>query len=359
MKAKLSIIFFSSLIIILLLSSVASMTGCTSEATTTTETLTTTETTTAATFVFKFLDQYTPQQAAAKQSELVGDLIEEATGGRIKFDYYHSESLGKSSEFLNLLEGGVTDVVNFTPGRFPTQFEITSFVNLPGLGLDSRESCQEVIWALYDAGYLPEFDNYKVLAFNPTPPMNIWLKNKVTTVDGLEGLKIRAGDPNARTMLDLIGAVGTSMSSGDVYMGLERGSLDGTMTADEQVVGTKLYEQVKFGIYEPKLLIGCIAIVMTKDTWNSLPKDLQDKVDEAIEENKTAFLESVKEEDASYPEILEENGVELYSLSAEESAKLLAAALPLKEDWIAAQEAKGVPAQEMADLTESILEKYK
>lgn len=352
MKAKLPILSVVCLVIILLMSTVASFTGCSSETTTA-------PTTSAPTYVFKFLDQYAPQQAAALQSELVGDLIEEATGGRITFEYYHSESLGKSAEFLNLLEGGVTDVVNITPGRFPTQFEVESFVNLPGLGISSRAALQEIMWTLYDKGYFPGFDNYKVLAFNPTGPMNIWLKSKITTVEGLKGQKIRAGDANARTMLDLIGAVGTSMSSGDVYMGLERGSLDGTMTTDEQVVGTKLYEQVKYGIYEPKLLIASIAIVMTKDTWNSLPKDLQDMVDKAIEKNKTAFLDSVKEEDASYPTTLKENGVELYSFSTEESAKMLAAAAPLKNDWIAAQQAKGVKAQEMADLADSILAKYK
>jgi len=358
MKIKLSVVLITSLVLVILMSSLASLTACTSKTTPTTTTAPS-PTTPLPTFELKFLDQYTPQQAAAQQSELLGKLIEEATGGRVKFTYYHAESLGKAAEFVNLLNGGVTDVVNITPGNFPTQFEVESYVNIPGVGINSRASGVEVLWALYDKGYLTGLKNYKVLAFNPTPTMNIWLKKKVTTVDGLKGLKIRGGDAQARKMLDLVGAVGTSMPSSEVYMGLDRGTLDGTMTADEQVVGNKFYEVVKYGIYEPKTLIGCVFIIMTQATWNKLPKDVQDMVDKGIVKNKTAFVDSVKDPDAQYQVTLKQNGMDLYSFSAEETAKLFAAAVPLKKDWITAQTAKGVKAQEIADLVASIVAKYK
>ena len=40
----------------------------------------------------------------------------DATNGKVKVTYFHAESLGKAPDFLTLLNGGVTDVVNVTPG---------------------------------------------------------------------------------------------------------------------------------------------------------------------------------------------------------------------------------------------------
>jgi TRAP-type C4-dicarboxylate transport system substrate-binding protein len=280
----------------------------------------------------------------------------DSTGGRIKITYFHAESLGKASDFVDLLKGGVTDIVNLTPGAFPTQFDVESYPNLPMIGIGSRAAGMDVFWSLYTKGYFTDLVNYKVLAFEPTPPMNLWLKKKATTVADLKGWKIRGGDAPSRKFIDLIGGVGTSMLSSDAYMALDRGTLDGILTADEQVYGTKLYEVVKNAVYQPKTTIGCTFFLMTKATWDKFPKDVQDGIDKAVEANKAAFLASVKDADASYPDKLKQQGMDLSSFSPEETAKLVTLAAPLKTDWIAAHPAVG---KDIAALVDTVLAKYK
>jgi len=286
-------------------------------------------------------------------------LISDATGGKVKITYYHAESLGKAADFITLLKGGVTDIVNLTPGAYPGVFDAESYVNLPMLGINSRAGGIDVVWSLYNKGYLTGLKDFKPLAFNPTPPMNLWLKKKVNTVADFKGLKIRGGDPPARQFIDLLGGVGDATPSSECYMAIDRGTLDGILTADEQVFGTKLFEVAKYGLYNPKTSIGVSYFVMTQAAWNKFPKDIQDAIDKAIETNKTAFLDSVKADDASWPDKLKQNGMELYNFSADETAKMFKVAEPIKTDWITQRTAKGVPAKDMAALVDTVLAKYK
>jgi TRAP-type transport system periplasmic protein len=313
----------------------------------------------APTFELKFLDQFAPGTAAANQSELLGKTIMDATGGKIKITYFHAESLGKASDFVTLLNGGVTDIVNLTPGAYPTVFDVESYVNLPMIGINSRAAGIDVVWSLYNKGFLTGLKDYKPLAFNPTPPMNFWLKKKVNTVADFKGLKIRGGDAPARQFIDLLGGVGTSMLSSEVYMAIDRGTLDGLLTADEQVFGTKLFEVEKYGLYNPKTSIGVAYFLMTKATWNKFPKDIQDAIDKAIETHKAAFLDSVKADDAAWADRLKEKGMEIYGLNADETAKMFKVAEPIKTDWITQRAAKGVPAKDLAALVDTVLAKYK
>jgi TRAP-type C4-dicarboxylate transport system substrate-binding protein len=375
MLSKKNYLLMISLVLILALVSSLVLSSCsstpttvtnttvqTSTATTTTvqtSTATATATTTVQPFVFKFLDQYAPGTAAAVQSELLGKCITDATAGRVQFTYFHAEALGKAPDFLTLLNGGVTDVVNVTPGAYPAQFDAETYFNLPGIGIYSRTAGIDVLWSLYAKGYLTGVKDYKVLAFNPTPPFEIFVKQKVSTVADLKGLKIRTGDPIARKFLDQIGAVGTALTASEVYMAIDRGTLDGTLTAEEHFFGTKLFEVAKTCVSSPKIAIGSVFIIMTMDKWNKLPKDVQDAVEKGITVNKTAFPDSVKAVDAGYPAQLKEKGVTLVDFSAEESAKLLAGADSIKADWIKQHADKGVPAQAIADMVASVVAKYK
>jgi TRAP-type C4-dicarboxylate transport system substrate-binding protein len=324
-----------------------------------TQTQTATATTTIQPIILKFLDQYAPGTAAAIQSELLGKCITDATGGRVQFTYFHSESLGKAPDFLTLLNGGVTDVVNVTPGAYPAQFDVETYFNLPGIGIFSRTTGIDVLWSLYNKGYLTGVKDYKVLAFNPTPPFEIFTKQKVNTVADLKGLKIRTGDPIVRKFLDQVGAVGTALTASEVYMAIDRGTLDGTLTAEEHFFGTKLYEVAKNCVSTPKIAIGSVFIIMNKSVWDKIPADVQANIEKGIEVNKTAFPDSVKTVDAAYPGQLKDKGVTFADFSAAETTKLLAGADSIKAEWIAKYAAKGVPAQQISDLVASVVAKYK
>ena len=296
--------------------------------------------------------------AAGIQAELLGKIISERTGGRVEITYFHSESLGKTPDFINMLNAGIVDIIYNNPAYYPGQFDMALGLEIP-MGIPSREVRLAITWELYNKGYFKGLADFKVLAFNATPLMTIFLKEKAETVADLNGRKIRCSDASVRKMLELAGASTVTIPGSEVYMSLDRGVIDGTATMDESFIQMKQYEVAKYVVWEPKLSSGCSFIIMSKDAWSTLPADLQADVDKAIEDYKTEFLRVAEDVDKNSPEILRKEGVELISFSPEEAAKLLALADPIKEEWIAAREAKGLPAREMMDLVKELVAKYK
>jgi len=299
-------------------------------------------------YEFKFTDQFTPQQNNGILNELLGQMISEKTNGQVKFTFYHSESLGKVSDFLNMLNGGVVDAVSLTPVSFPSQLPMEIGVELPGLGIPNRQVRMDLTWELYNKGYFTGLAPYKVLGFQITPNISTFLKKKVETVAGFKGLKIRCSSNPMTEGVKLFGATPVAVPFSDVYMSIDRGVIDGVMTPYEAYMLAKIYEVAKYAITDP-LGSGCLFLIMNKNAWNSIPEDLQVKVDEAIQEYRTAFLDAVKESDETWTEKAAKQGADVYSFSPEEAAKLNEGLKPVKENWIAEHEAKGLPAQEMMD----------
>jgi TRAP-type C4-dicarboxylate transport system substrate-binding protein len=302
----------------------------------------------------KFTDQYTPIMEDAKINELLGSLMEEHTGGKVKVTYYHAESLGKTGDFLNLLDGGVADIASLITGWFPQSFSFFMGLEIPGTGFTDRGLKLKVDWELFKAGYLKEFDKYKVLAFNPSPAMNIYMKDNAPTVASLKGKKIRASNATVRVWLENIGTTPVAMASPDVYMALDRGTLDGVYTGYTNYIQQKYFEVVKNAIWNP-ISMGSSPTIMRKAAWDALPADVQAGVDKAIEAYRIAYLEHFMAADEAAVSSIQNQGVNLYSLEGEEAVKLIEAAAPLKEEWIIVMEAKGLPAREMLDEAAKIL----
>ncbi|MDD5702383.1 MAG: TRAP transporter substrate-binding protein DctP, partial [Dehalococcoidales bacterium] len=248
-------------------------------------------------YEFKYIDHYTPIMEDAQLGEVLGNLIEENTGGQVKITYYHAESLGKAADFINLLNGGVADIANCTPGNVPQSFAFFMGLEMPMLGFYDRAIRVHTDWELLKLGYQKEFDNFKVLAFNSTPAMNLFMKKNIQDIAGLQGAKIRASNPTMRNWLTNLGASPVAMSSSDVYMALERGTIDGVYTGYSNYLQQKFFEVCKYAIWNP-INRGCSPIIMSKAAWNRLPPDVQVGVDKGIEEYKEYFIDYFTKVDA-------------------------------------------------------------
>ena len=350
-----------SVILVVIIASLAILTGCSAPASPTSQNpagtnsnATSVSTASQQVYNLKFTDQYTPIMEDAKINELLGSLMEEHTGGKVKVTYYHAESLGKTGDFLNLLDGGVADIASLITGWFPQSFSFFMGLEIPGTGFTDRGLKLKVDWELFKAGYLKEFDKYKVLAFNPSPAMNIYMKDNAPTVASLKGKKIRASNVTMRAWLENLGTTPVAMASPDVYMALDRGTLDGVYTAYSNFIQQKHFEVAKNAIWNP-MSMGTTLTLMRKPAWDALPADVQAGIEKAIEAYRIAYVDYYIAVDAAAVSSLQQEGVNVYSFEGEEAEKLNEAANPLKEEWITSMEAKGLPAREMLDKAAEIL----
>jgi TRAP-type C4-dicarboxylate transport system substrate-binding protein len=101
------------------------------------------------------------------------------------------------------------------------------------------------------------------------------------------------------------------------------------------------------------------AIVMNIEKWNSLPKDIQKKIDDIrpwIEEKSVEFSLAQSEESQR---LCKELGHTFYTPTLEEKQLWLKGAKPVLDSWIAETEAKGLPGRAIVDETKALIQKYK
>lgn len=309
-------------------------------------------------YEFKYTDAFPPQSTTALFGETLAKVISEKTNGRVKFTFFHAEALGKQGDFLKMLNGGVVDAATCSVSPYPADFDMELGLELPGLGIKDRKSRLDITWSLYGQGYFTGLKPYKVLGFGATPPLSMFLKKKVNNVAELKGLKIRSTAAPMSRFIELLGGTPVTVPSAEAYQALERGIIDGAVTAYEAFIPSKQYEVAKFALTDP-LAIGCLLFLMNQDKWNSLPPDIQAQVNEGIEAFKVAFLETTKGPDATWMEDARKLGMDVYAFSPEEAAKLKAIAAPIKDEWINAHETKGLPANAMIREVDNYLASHK
>ena len=72
------------------------------------------------------------------------------------------------------------------------------------------------------------------------------------------------------------GLVGVSMPLGDVYAAMDRGLVDGWACSPASAWSRGLYEVTKYRITPGFLGANNVTVLVNLDTWNGLPKHLQD-----------------------------------------------------------------------------------
>jgi TRAP-type transport system periplasmic protein len=356
MKTK-SILKTANLISILLLATLILCMACVTPTQSGTPSGTAAPVQPAKTWDLKFSTHFAPGGDDATDFESLGKLIAEKTGSKVKFTFYHGETLGKVNDFGTMLDKGVHDCCVIIGNYYPGKFDSTTLFDLPMIGLN-RPMAQNVAWELYYQGLFKEYANYKVLGFRGSDPMGFFMKKKASSFDELKGLKIRAPGPAAADLFTNMGITPVSMTSGELYMAMDRGVLDGLITGGASILSRKLTEVGKCYIANPIISGAILSIVMNKNTWNSLPPDIQIQVDQAIAEFKYVSERFWQPKDAAFIDSLKKANIEIVYVSADEMKKAEKYVAPVWTKWTADMKAKGQLGQELIDATQKIKERY-
>jgi TRAP-type C4-dicarboxylate transport system substrate-binding protein len=169
------------------------------------------------------------------------------------------------------------------PGRFPlTEVKALPFVNLPSGTADGHTYGDPginsyMLQELYETfpEMQAEWSDVKMLFFFTTNAMDLQTaKTPVHNQADLKGMKIRTAAGPALDFLKLLGAVPVNMTLTDTYDAAKKGVLDGTLGDWSSLVVIKLYEVFHY-VTQIHLSPSLFAVVMEKETWNSLPPDIQ------------------------------------------------------------------------------------
>lgn len=261
--------------------------------------------------------------------------VEERSNGRVKIEIFHSKQLFGGKEEFSALERGDIDMSapldTYSTGAVP-ELGISS---MPFLWPNPRAMQKSLDAGLWDLGINQAMEKrgVKVLNVAAGGPYQLYGKNfKIRQPSDLKGKKIAVSGSAASRAMELIGAAPTSMSSGDLYLALQRGTIDATSRPLITGIGRKLYE-VLDNVTVVNMSYFSSALAINLKTWNKLPKDIQEIFQQAANERGQEQLEMLEAYMNDAKKLFEKNKVNYHVASAAELAVFQDAVAPVYDWW--------------------------
>jgi TRAP-type C4-dicarboxylate transport system substrate-binding protein len=287
--------------------------------------------------------------------------VAERTGGKVEVEVFFAEALCKSADSFDALDNGIADIAHIPVPAFPARLRILSFISDGPVCHGNGKLFLEVIDRLMYANLLPEYDGYQpIFWLGGTPGGYLCIfttDKKITQMEDLKGLKIRArGDPTMR-VVEGLGATPVAISTGELYMSLERGIIDGLTTPWGYIEYGKLYEVTNYCV-DYGISGSLKSTIMTDKLWNSLPAEVQVVLLELKKETENRYLSGSLSVVENARKHFIEYGGEIIKLNPDEAErwrKVFATAVDVQA---AELEADGLPMKQILGIIEEAIPGY-
>jgi len=210
--------------------------------------------------------------------------IGKESGGRIKCQIYPAMQLGGTPpQLFDQARDGVADIIWTIPTYQAGRFAKSEVFELPFMAKNA-ESGSPALYEYVQKHALDEFKGVKILAMHLHDGSLLHFTSKrVTGMDELKGLKVRAPTRIGTKFLSAIGAVPVQMPVPQVTESLAKSVIDGAMVPWEVAPALKLQEVTKYHVDTaagvPKMSNSIFVVAMNQAKYDSLPPDVRKVID--------------------------------------------------------------------------------
>lgn len=208
--------------------------------------------------------------------------VKEQTNGTVNIEVYHDGLLFKNDQYADAISSGTLDMCYAMFGKgWPN-----TIPQFQALGSGWFANSEEALKALngpfgdYFEQLLEEKANTKLLGWSGAGAVDCMLNNKhpVSKPEDLKGMKLRIANASQMAQVECFGAVGVVMPPNDMYLGVQRGTIDGVYsTSPGGAMTIKLTEIAK---YYTRVDVSGTGVehgfAMNLNKFNSLSKEQQD-----------------------------------------------------------------------------------
>jgi len=213
-------------------------------------------------------------------------LIQQRSKGAIKVEIYFSAQLFKDIEVIRAVQMGAVESASSYSVYLSKSFPEFLIFHVPFLFKATEELSKVAKSEIWDSlKKNPEKNNIKILAAFPWPQeaQGLLSKKSVKVPSDCKGLIARIQDPPQSALIKLWGGGGSYLSGAELYMGLQRGTINGGFGSVATIWERKLYEVAPYFIEIPWGAMMTIPI-MNMGFFNKLPTELQNVVTDAFKE---------------------------------------------------------------------------
>lgn len=210
--------------------------------------------------------------------------VEEASGGRINFEIFPSMSLGGTPPQLYAqVRDGVADLVWTLPGYTPGTFPRSEVFELPNVHKGDAHATNLAIQNMMNE-IAADFDEIHPILLHVHSGNALHLaRGTVETVSDFENLKIRSPSRTGAWMLEALGAEPVGMPVPALPQALSKRTVDAGLVPFEVAIPLALSELTETSVElhgGARFGTATFLFAMNKDSYNSLPEDLQKVIDD-------------------------------------------------------------------------------
>ena len=285
-----------------------------------------------------------------KALEMFRDSVEKKAKDRVKFQLYPAQQLYNDKDLVNVLPKGAIEGAILNSGMWSGKVRAEGPLFF-SLYYPSRDDFYRLFeskaWELIKKDFEIE-GNIKVLGLVEYGSASLMSKKPVRRLEDFKGLRTRAYGMYLAVFLQSVGASPVVMSSGDVYLALQRNTIDAALSGPSSFVDRKWYEVADYFLSVETAYSTPFLCAFNLDFWNSLPTDLQEIFQAAALEIQEWSKNYTKQSDIDYINTLKEKGAKEIVVDEQELARWREKAVPALE--AAFRDHYGDKAQQILDL---------
>lgn len=269
-------------------------------------------------------------------NKLVTDVADKS-GGTIEIQVFPSSQLGNQNETTEGVSMGTIEMCVNASAAFEAFDDQMSIYGIPFL-FENDEHVYDFYCSDLSKTMLDNFsqsNNMTCLAFFNEGFRTVWSMDPIRTVEDFEGYKLRV--PDVPAYIDMFSALHCNaipLAMGDIYTGLQTGTVDGLEFPISAVLQNKLAELTKYQTITNHT--GSMQFLfINNDVYNSLTAEQQDVLKSCAADAEAYGLQLLDENKASWAAEAEAMGVETIELPADELAKIQDLMTPVVDKYTA------------------------
>jgi C4-dicarboxylate-binding protein DctP len=277
-------------------------------------------------------NQLPPSHHISKGLVIFAEKVKEYSKGAVEVKIFDSAQLFKDTEIVEGLQDGLVETglapVNKWSGMIPAAdvFEmpflfrdltsIKKFLDAGAGDLLDKEFQKKAVKTLFwvDYGYIQFFNN----------------KRPLTKPDDFKGLKMRTFSSGDAETLKALGAAPTVMSSSEMYMALQRGTVDGATTGMPAAVSRKVFEVQKF-MTEANYTTAQFIVQGNLKWWEKLPAEQREVILKAGKDAEEWIRGAIAQSEKEAEQVIRKAGVQIHQLTPEARPLFIRATDPVRQ----------------------------
>ncbi|MFZ1816224.1 MAG: TRAP transporter substrate-binding protein DctP [Rhizobiaceae bacterium] len=278
--------------------------------------------------------------------------IDEYTGGSVKVQNFPGGQLANAPGTLNAVKTGIANMGFVGVGYVGDAMPLSTVVELQGAFAD-LEKGHAAYWQLVqdkllEAEFVPNKVRPVMMNLLPQTQLVLAKNREIKSLADLAGLKIRVPHSTAGDAISALGMVPVEMPVTDLYLALERGTVDGAINLTASIPSYKLNEVTE--AVTTNLSMGSIGffLVISESDWAKLTPEQQEQVTRAGAEAGTASSATFVKVNAGAEKKLAEGGMTMITIPENVIAEINEKLASVQTNWVKSVSERNAMAAEIA-----------